>query len=257
VSEPAVTLPSPDALLGPPEVDAVYDAAAFMAVAVDVVVLTIRRGQLAVLLVWRQQEGGGSWALLRRFVLPDEDLDAAAHRELEDIGLASLPVGGHLEQLRTCASPGRDPGTRVVSVAYLGLLPELSEPQSSREARWLAVADLTHLAADGRCPVALDQWTIIADGVERARAKLEYSSLATALCDEPFTLADLRRVYETVWGARLDVANFRRKVLSTPGLVEPLGRRTAPASGGRPAELYRPGPARTLHPPIPRPVPAR
>ena len=89
---------------------------------------------------------------------------------------------------------------------------------------------------------------IIADGVERARAKLEYTTLATAFVDETFTLGDLRRVYEAVWGMPLHEANFRRKVLGTPGFVEPTGT-TAPTEG-RPAELYRRGPARSLHPPL-------
>jgi 8-oxo-dGTP diphosphatase len=101
--------------------------------------------------------------------------------------------------------------------------------------------------------LAFDHGVIVADGVERARSKLEYSSLATAFCEEPFTLADLRRVYEIVWGVRLDVPNFRRKVLTTPGLVEGLGRRAVAASGGRPAELYRRGGARQLHPAMLRP----
>ena len=78
---------------------------------------------------------------------------------------------------------------------------------------------------------------VVADGVERARAKLEYTTLATAFLDEPFTLGELRRVYEAVWGEPLHEGNFRRKVLSTPGFVEPTGR-TAPTDG-RPAALYR------------------
>ena len=49
---------------------------------------------------------------------------------------------------------------------------------------------------------------ILADGVERARAKIEYSPLATAFCPEEFTIAELRRVYEAVWGTRLDPRNF-------------------------------------------------
>ena len=93
--------------------------------------------------------------------------------------------------------------------------------------------------------------SVIADGVERARSKLEYTTLATAFVDEPFTLGELRRVYEGVWGMPLHEANFRRKVLGTPGFVEPTGT-TAPTDG-RPAQLYRRGSAVRLHPPILRP----
>ncbi|MEO8745908.1 MAG: hypothetical protein ABI401_13910 [Candidatus Dormibacter sp.] len=56
-------------------------------------------------------------------------------------------------------------------------------------------------------------------------------------------LAELRAVYEAVCGVRLDGANFRRKVVAEEGWVTPTGRRAQPgATGGKPAELYRPGP---------------
>lgn len=227
-----------------------YDPRRFdpVAVTVDIVLLTIRDGQLSVLLIER---GGfpyrGAWALPGGFIEPDEDADRAAARELsEETGLATFP--GHLEQLRTYAAPDRDPRMRVVSIAYLGFMPNLPAPTAGSDAasvRWWAVDDLPDLA--------FDHATIVADGVERARAKLEYTSLAASFLTEPFTLSELRRVYEAVWGVELHVGNFRRKVLSTDGFVEALGEKT-PSSGGRPAELYRRGPAVTLHPAMLRPV---
>lgn len=75
--------------------------------------------------------------------------------------------------------------------------------------------------------------------------------LATAFCAPEFTVAELRRVYEVVWGTSIDPRNFHRKVTSTPGFVEPTGRTTV--GGGRPAQLFRAGPARVLHPPMLRP----
>jgi 8-oxo-dGTP diphosphatase len=229
-----------------------YDPSRFppVAVTVDVVLLTIRNGRLSVLLVER---GGfpykGAWALPGGFVDAQEDADAAAARELaEETGLRSFP--GHLEQLRTYSDPDRDPRLRVVSVAYVGFMPDLPSPTAGSDAasaRWWEVDDLPEI------DLAFDHERIVADGVERARAKLEYTSLAASFLEEPFTLSELRRVYEAVWGVELHVGNFRRKVLSTMGFVEPVGEKAQPASGGRPAELYRRGPAATLHPAMLRP----
>jgi 8-oxo-dGTP diphosphatase len=216
-------------------------------VTADLVVLTVQRDELRVLLVRRGIEPfRGAWALPGGFVLPDEDLDAAAARELhEETGLTA-PVG-HLEQLASYGAPGRDPRGRVVTVAYLALLPHLPAPTAGSDAAgaaWVAlpVGEL-----------AFDHARILADGVERARAKLEYTPLATAFCPPEFTITELREVYATVWDARLDPRNFHRKVTSTPGFVEPVGRSIV-AERGRPAQLFRRGPARLLHPPMLRPA---
>ena len=57
-----------------------------------------------------------------------------------------------------------------------------------------------------------------------------------------FTMAELRAVYEAIWGVQLDAANFRRSIVAEDGWVIPTGRRAQPGSaGGRPAELYRAG----------------
>ncbi|WP_018504243.1 NUDIX hydrolase [Parafrankia discariae] len=220
-----------------------------VAVSVDVVLLTLRAGRLCVLVIQRDSEPfRGCWALPGGFVGPDEDLDSSALRQLaEETGVTTA---GHLEQLRTYGCPTRDPRTRVVSVAYLALLPNLPQPTAGGDgpqARWWPVEDLG--SADGPT-LAFDHPRIVSDGVERARGKLEYTSLAAAFCEEPFTLADLRRVYEAAWGVVLDPPNFRRKVLSTPGFVVAVGQRASPRGGGRPAELYRLGSATALHPPL-------
>lgn len=221
---------------------------------VDVAILTIRAGRLSVLLVRRRSEPfAGAWALPGGAVAATEGLAAAASRRLaEETGLSGLPAGVHLEQVKTYGDPGREPRVRVVSVAYLGLLPDLPAPKADAEvARFWPVEDIG--TPEG--PVlAFDHDVIVSDAVERARAKLEYTTLATAFCEDLFTLADLRRVYEAAWGVALDAPNFRRKVLSAPGFVVPLGETAAPRGGGRPAELYRRGDAALLHPPMLRPA---
>lgn len=242
-----------------------YDPSAFppFAVTVDLVVLTVRKDSLCTLAVQRGEPPfQGRWALPGGFVQADEDLAAAAARELnEETGLRAHDPGphpseAHLEQLATYGEPRRDPRMRVVSVAYLVLAPDLPTPTPGGDAhgvRWAAVEDV--LGADGGEPqhrLAFDHGKILADGVERARSKIEYSSLATAFCPPEFTVGELRRVYEAVWGVTLDPRNFHRKVTGTPGFLVPTGGTTA-RQGGRPAQLFRAGGATLLNPPMLRP----
>ena len=97
--------------------------------------------------------------------------------------------------------------------------------------------------------LAFDHDRILADGLERARAKLEYTPLATAFCPAEFTVGQLRRVYEIVWGTTLDPRNFHRKVTGTPGFLAPTDR-TTEGERGRQAQLYRRGDAAVLYPPM-------
>jgi hypothetical protein len=80
------------------------------------------------------------------------------------------------------------------------------------------------------------------DAIARVRTELELTGIAAAFVGPTFTLAELRAVYEAVWGVQLDAANFRRRVVTEEGWVIPTGRRARPGrAGGRPAELYRAG----------------
>ncbi|MET9269739.1 NUDIX domain-containing protein [Kribbella sp. NPDC003557] len=221
-----------------------------LGLATDLVILTVRDGRLQVLLIRRGiPPYQGRWALPGGFVRPDEDLETTARRELaEETGLAAERI--HLEQVATYGAPDRDPRGRVVSVAYLALVPDLPAPVAGSDAAsagWVDAADV--LADSGR--LAFDHHRILADGVERARAKLEYSPLATAFCPAEFTISELRGVYEAVWGIPLDPRNFHRKVTKTPDFVAAVGTTTT-RDGGRPAQLFHRGTATTLHPPMTR-----
>ncbi len=218
-----------------------------MHVTVDLVVLTVRMGEFLALTIRRKLEPfAGQWALPGGFVKKAEDLVDAASRELsEEAGIGSMRT--HLEQLRSYGSPGRDPRGRVVSVAYLALVPDPGEPRPGSDAEaaaWKPVDTLLRPAA-----LAFDHATILGDGVERARAKLEYTSLGAMLIPEPFTINELREVYAAVWGREPDPRNFHRKVSSAQGFVVPTDETTT-RGGGRPARLYRRGTERLLHPPM-------
>jgi 8-oxo-dGTP diphosphatase len=216
------------------------------AVAVDVALLTLRDDGLKLLLVEPDHpELAGRWALPGRRVRDDESLDATAHRALRELAGLEAP-DAHLEQLRTYGEVARDPRARVVSVAYLALTPTTEDPPAGHRGR---LFDVTELTSGAGPRFAYDHDRIVPDALERARSKLEYTALATAFVAEPFTLAQLRGVYEAVWGVELDAANFRRKVLSVTGFVEPIeGLAPSGPEGGRPAKRYRRGPARRLHP---------
>jgi 8-oxo-dGTP diphosphatase len=258
-----------------------YDPRAFppIAVTVDVVALTIRDAELQVLLVRRGEPPfEGWWALPGGFVRPqrqgdgatrEEDLAEAASRELTEEAGPRLRAA-HLEQLGTYGAPGRDPRMRVVSVAYLAFSPEMPDPMpggDAADAQWVPVTALG-LSETGQAEggtggegkdtsrkLAFDHARILADGLDRARSKLEYTPLATAFVTEPFTISELREVYETVWGEKLHAGNFHRKVLSVPGFVASIGETTQAGGprGGPRARLYRRGDARLLHPALLRP----
>ena len=235
---------------GMTDVPDVPATAARLPVAVDIVALTVADGRLCVLLATRGLPPySGQLCLPGGFMLAGETLAEAALRELaEETGLDAT---GHLEQLRTFGPQGRDPRGPVVSVAYLMLTPSPGPVRSGGDVQavqWTPVAQVP--------PLAFDHDDILAAGVERARAKLEYSGLATAFCASVFTIPELRAVYEAVWGVALDPRNFHRKVTSTPGFLTPVATRQGQA--GRPAVTYRLVPGRepaavVLNPPVMRP----
>ncbi|HEX5827328.1 MAG TPA: NUDIX domain-containing protein [Candidatus Limnocylindrales bacterium] len=246
---------------GAADVPAGYDPARFpaFAVTVDVVILTLVDARLHVLLVRR---GGapfeGSWAIPGGFKRPDETLDEAAHRELVEETGVDVAL---LAQLGAYGDPGRDPRMHVVTVAYLAVVRDVGAISAGTDAADAALHPVDDVL--GRVtPLAFDHSRILGDAVERVRAQLETSAMATAFVGPEFTLTELRTVFEAVWGVRLDAANFRRGVAAR-GWVIPTGRRARPGpEGGKPAELFRAGdawthggPIRRHHPPTERHTP--
>jgi 8-oxo-dGTP diphosphatase len=222
--------------------------------AVDLVILTLRKSVLHILLVERGIEPFlGARALPGGFLATaTEDILAAAHRELrEEANLDATEL--HLEQLGAYGTPERDPRGRVVSVTYLAIAPDLPEPVAGTDAAratWTPVPDVL----SGRVRLAFDHEQILNDGLERARAKLEHTALATAFCAPTFTIAELQTVYEAVWSVELDPRNFYRKVQAVEDFIVPLGAERR-VGRGRPARLFTQGSRSSLFPPLVRPTP--
>ncbi len=235
------------------------------ALSVHLVILTVLDDELVALVLAgnpnRVSLPGGT-------ALDDEDLLGTAERELWELtGLEPTQV--HVEQLATYGDPRR------VTVAYLVVVPGVAaeaitatdtsddhrdddhrdeaDPEDAEEdaddAEWLPVDELLDTPAG----LAFDHHRILADGVERVRAKLEYSTLGAAFCPDEFTVGDLRRVYQAVWDTALDPRNFHRKVSCTADFLVETGRITSGESG-RPARLFRRGDVDRLHPALLRPA---
>jgi 8-oxo-dGTP diphosphatase len=230
-----------------------YDPSDFpaFAVTVDVVILTMSESTLHMLLVRRGEAPfEGMWAIPGGFKRPAETLDEAARRELvEETG---VDVPSLLTQFGAYGDPERDPRMNVVTVAYLAVLRDVGAivaGTDAADARLVPVSDVLKRRID----LAFDHLAIVRDAIERVRVELEVTGIATAFVGSTFTLAELRAVYEAVWGVQLDAANFRRSVVADDGWVIPTGRRARPGpAGGRPAELYRAGRAWSRGGPIHR-----
>jgi len=201
------------------------------ALTVDIVAFSVQDRNLSVLLIQRAVEPfAGMWALPGGFVNIDEDIEAAAERELEEeTGLR----GAYLEQLYTYGAPQRDPRGRVISVAYFALIPS-NEPirtgggSDASSACWHPVEQLPSLA--------FDHQEIIAYALRRLRYKLEYTAVGFELLPETFTLTELQQTYEIILGEALDKRNFRRRILEA-GVIEATSHKRT--GEGRPARLYR------------------
>ncbi|HID88693.1 MAG TPA: NUDIX hydrolase [Anaerolineales bacterium] len=200
------------------------------AVTVDVVIFTLREGDLQVLLVRRKSPPfQGMWAIPGGFIRIDESLEEAALRELEEeTGVRDV----YIEQLYTFGDPNRDPRGRVITVAYFALVPaDAVHPRAgsdAAEARWWSMYNLP--------PLAFDHDRILAYALQRLRYKLEYTAVGFELLPETFTLSELQAAYEVILEEELDKRNFRRKILGAGILEETGGYRTGE---GRPAKLYR------------------
>jgi len=204
-------------------------------VTADVLVFSIRDGALQILLIERKIEPfQGCWAIPGGFIHMDEDIHEGAARELaEETGLSGIA----LRQLGAYGAPDRDPRGRVITIAFLALVPSddlvAIGGSDAQDAQWFAMDDLPALA--------FDHQTILAD----ARAQLakdvtntvhDSALVAFDFLPKEFTLSQAQQVFETLRGETMDKRNFRKWLTSEWTIVD-TGKKS---SGGRhrPAALF-------------------
>jgi 8-oxo-dGTP diphosphatase len=187
-------------------------------------------GRLKVLLIQRAKNPfKDHWALPGGFVDMDEDLEAAALRELkEETGVENI----FIEQLYTFGTPGRDPRGRVVSVAYFALVNlaehKLGADTDAQDVRWYALDELPVLA--------FDHALILETAINRLRGKVRYQPIGFELLPASFTLTQLQTLYEIILGKQLNKRNFRTKILKMGILAEDKMLRGV---AHRPAQMYK------------------
>jgi 8-oxo-dGTP diphosphatase len=191
------------------------------ALAVDVVVLTVRDHELLALALRQTDE---TWSLPGGFVGPGETPAQTAGRKLhEKTGLQQI----YLEQLATFADPARDPRGWIPTVAHLALVAPDTRP-TDRNADWIAATNPPVLA--------YDHGNILTTAIDRVRGKLWWSNIAVGILPGEFTLAQAREIYEAIADTTYDPSTFARDLRATGLITTTKQQRTQ--TGGRPASLY-------------------
>ncbi len=182
-------------------------------VSVDCIIFAVNNDRLSVLLVKRDFEPEkGKWSLIGGFVNDNESVDEAAKRVLRELtGIDNV----FIRQIGAFGEIDRDPGARVVSVAYFALLnlKEVDEKVVNEyKAEWVDVNNLPQLGFDH--PKMIEQ------ALSVMRRKILTDALAFNLLPEYFTLTQLQTLVETVTGKELDKRNFRKRITEIPGVEQ-------------------------------------
>ena len=174
-------------------------------VSVDCIIFGFDEGELKLLLLKRNFEPAmGKWSLMGGFVQEDESVDAAAKRVLAELtGLENV----YMEQVGTFGDLERDPGERVISVAYYALVNVNEydrELVQQHNAHWTKIDELPQLIFDH--PI------MISKARELMKHKASYNPICFNLLPELFTLTQLQNLYEAIYGEPMDKRNFRKRV---------------------------------------------
>ena len=176
-------------------------------VSVDIIVFGFEDSKLKLLLGKRRMDPGrGEWSLYGGFVGAEESVDEAAHRVLFELtGLRDL----YMKQVHTFGAVDRDPGERVISVAYCALINVKDYDHRLLEehgVQWVELDKMPQLYSDH------------SDMVKRAitllRRRINSEPLSFNLLPDLFTLTQLQHVYEAVLGEEIDKRNFRKRIKS-------------------------------------------
>ncbi|HNE28033.1 MAG: NUDIX domain-containing protein [Saprospiraceae bacterium] len=201
------------------------------AFSVDNVIFGFDGGELKVLLIQRGAAPfKGKWALPGDLVYPNENLETAAERVLEQLtGLR----GVYLEQVKAFGAVNRHPLGRVITIAYYSLI-KISDyavtPASfAQSARWHSMSEVGELAFDHN--EILDTCLI------QLQHKVRNAPVGFELLPPKFTLTELQQLYEAILATKLDKRNFRKKILSM-GLLLDLNQ-VQENVAHRPAKLYQ------------------
>ncbi len=182
-----------------------YEIYSRMFVAVDCIIFGIKNHRLSILLTRRKFEPEkGAWSLMGGFVEPNESIDQAAYRVLSDLtGLKDI----YMEQVGGFGSVDRDPGERVVSIAYTSLINLTEDVLAETEAHggcWTPFDELP--------PLCFDHPQMIEAARQRLQRNFATEPVAFNLLPEYFTLSQLQALYETVLDEEIDKRNFRKRV---------------------------------------------
>jgi ADP-ribose pyrophosphatase YjhB (NUDIX family) len=174
-------------------------------VSVDVIIFGFDQGKLKVLIGRRQMEPGrGEWSLYGGFVSAEEGIDEAADRTLEELtGLKHV----YMRQVGAFGAVDRDPGERVVSIAYYALINVNDYSERLRKHFGLEWVNINALP-----PLYSDHNKMVQQALKRMRQKIKTEPISFSLLPQLFTLTQLQRLYEAVLGEEVDKRNFRKRV---------------------------------------------
>ena len=174
-------------------------------VGVDCIIFGFDEGELHLLLLKRNfRPALGEWSLMGGFVQADESADAAAMRVLKELtGLDKV----YMEQVGAFGEIERDPGERVISIAYCALI-NINGSDAGQErlhnAFWVKMSDLPELI--------FDHTEMVNKALSLMRTKASTEPIGFNMLPKLFTLTQLQNLYEAIYGETMDKRNFRKKV---------------------------------------------